>query len=249
MKIEDFIHEGDTRTRRTARDVVAADLRSAIIRGEIAPGTKLNPTDLAERLGVSQTPAREAIQLLASEGLVSNNDYRGARVSPLTVEEYEELLLMRIGLEGLAARLGAERITDDGLIEMQRLFKGMEQAAKAGDIDRFYDCDRRFHFIHYAATGRESLVRRIMRLRMTAERYMRRAYVTPKVSMRDTIKTHRALLDAVRRHDGPRCEEVLRADMLRTLETFADHLSYGDPAPDVDATTLNPADATGHAFD
>lgn len=214
-----------TRGRPTARDYVAAQVRQRIVRGELAPGERVNPNDLAERMGVSQTPAREAIQLLASEGLVRNDAFRGARVSELTVEEYEELYLMRIGLEGLAARLGAERIEDDGIAEMARLLEEMGEAAAAEDIDAFYARDRRFHLIHYSASGRESLVRRIMNLRVSSERYARVAYVMPRVSMKDTLQTHHQLLDAVRAHDGARCEQVLREDLLRTLETFTEQFA------------------------
>jgi DNA-binding GntR family transcriptional regulator len=221
VKVSDLLEDG-TPTRLTARDVVARELRRQIVHGEIQPGEKLNPADLAERFDVSQTPAREALQLLASEGMVRNDPYRGARVSELTVEEYEELFLMRTGLEGLAARLGAERVSDEDVARMEELLAEMDQAADNGDIDRFWDRDRRFHLTHYAATERESLVRRIMNLRISSERYVRQAYVMPNVSMKDTVETHRALLDAVRARDGERCEQVITADLRRTLETFAE---------------------------
>lgn len=229
MRIEDFIEDAP-RARLTSRDVVAGDLRNEIVHGTLAPGTKLNPAELAERFGVSQTPAREALQLLASEGLVRNDAYRGARVSALTFEEYEELLLMRIGLEGLAARVGAEQISDEGIADMQALFKEMEKAAAKNDVETFYDRDRRFHFTHYAATERESLVHRIMNLRISAERYVRQAYITPKVGLKATLENHRELLEAVARHDGERCEEVIRSDMLRTLEALAEHFASDDTA-------------------
>ena len=223
--VKEFADNHAMRGRPTARDYVAAQLRQEIVRGELAAGERLNPNELAERLGVSQTPAREAIQLLASEGLVRNDSFRGARVSELTVEEYEELYLMRIGLEGLAARLGAENIEDDAIAEMGRLLAEMGAAAEDEDIDRFYQHDRRFHLIHYSASGRESLVRRIMNLRVSSERYARVAYVMPRVSMKDTLATHHQLLEAVSMRDGARCEQVLKEDLLRTLETFKEHFS------------------------
>ncbi|MFI0480735.1 GntR family transcriptional regulator [Actinomadura sp. 9N215] len=209
------------RPRLTARDVVAEELRRGIVSGRLTPGTKLNPQEVAKLLGVSQTPAREAIQLLASEGLIQNDPFRGAQVSPLTVEEYEELYLMRTGIEGFAARLGAERISAEGVEQMATLLAEMESAAKADDIDGFYENDRRFHELHYRATGRESLVRRIMNLRIATERYARVAYRMPKVNMEDTLATHGSLLEAVRAGDGPRCEAVLQDDLRRTLEVFA----------------------------
>jgi len=216
----------DVRGRRpTSRDYVAAELRQAIVRGELGGGDKLNPADIAERYGVSQTPAREALQLLASEGLVRNDAFRGARVAELSAEEYEELYLMRIGLEDLAARLGAERISDEAIGEMTELLEQMASAAQEADIDRFYMLDRRFHLTHYSASGRQSLVDRIMHLRLSSERYARAAYALPRVSMKETLDTHRELLAAVRARDGDRCAAVLNDDLTRTLETFREQFS------------------------
>jgi DNA-binding GntR family transcriptional regulator len=216
----------DVRVRRpTSRDFVAGEIRQAIVRGELMGGDKLNPADIAERFGVSQTPAREALQLLASEGLVRNDAFRGARVAEMSADEYEELYLMRIGLEDLAARLGAERISDEGIDEMSDLLNQMASAAQEGDVDRFYMLDRRFHLIHYSASERQSLVDRIVHLRLSSERYARAAYVMPRVSMRETLKTHRELLAAVRARDAERCAAVLSDDLMRTLETFREQFS------------------------
>ncbi|PZG54445.1 GntR family transcriptional regulator [Spongiactinospora gelatinilytica] len=221
MSLPEFTPRESVRRRRlTARDVVAEELRRGIVSGRLPPGTKLTPQEVAERLGVSQTPAREAIQLLTSEGLIQNDAFRGAQVSPLTVEEYEELYLMRIGIEGFAARLGAERIAREGVEQMAELLTEMEHAARAADFDRFYEADHQFHRLHYRATNRESLVRRIMNLRVATERYARVAYRMPKVSMEDTLANHRSLLDAVRAGDGSTCEAVLKEDLSRTLDAF-----------------------------
>ena len=212
--------------RPTARDLVADELRRASDRGELQAGDKLSPGELAERFAVSQTPAREALQLLASEGLLSNDPFRGVRVAPLSAEEYEELYLMRVGLEGLAARLGSERIGDEDVAELERELDAMGAAAEDDDLDRFYEHDRRFHLIHYGASGRTGLVSRIMSLRTASERYARHAYAgLEHVSMVDTVVSHRAILDAVRARDGDAAERAIRADLDRTLETLAERLA------------------------
>jgi GntR family transcriptional regulator, rspAB operon transcriptional repressor len=218
------------RRRPTARDLVAGELRRRIVRGDLPAGERLSPNAVAEQHGVSPTPAREAIQLLASEGLVRIDAYRGAHVAELTVDEYEELYLVRVGIEALAARLGAERAGDDDVARMAAQLAEMERAAADGDVDRFADHDRRFHRAHYQASGRPSLVERIMRLRVSSERYARAAYAMPNVSMADTIATHRTLLETVRAHDGDACEATIRADLRRTLDTFAEQW-HADPLP------------------
>src|SRR5438309_2138869 len=101
--------------RQTTANLVADYLREQIVAGRLAPGQRLNVVQCANELGVSQTPAREALQLLAHEGLVVLHAYKEAAVASLSADEYEEIFIMRIGLEGLAAQLGAERISDDDI--------------------------------------------------------------------------------------------------------------------------------------
>jgi GntR family transcriptional regulator, rspAB operon transcriptional repressor len=207
--------------------MVADELRRAIVTGEFPSGYQVNPSEIAERYGTSPTPAREAIQLLATEGLLKSDAYRVARVSEMTAEEYEELYLMRRGLETLAARLGTERITEEGIAEMAVRLEAMSEAAREDDIDTFYVHDIEFHRTHYGAAGRPSLLRRIMTLRATSERYSRMAYSMPHVSMDATVETHRAMLDAVRAGDGEAAAADLDEDLNATLEAFAERFGAG----------------------
>jgi DNA-binding GntR family transcriptional regulator len=202
--------------------MVADELRRAIVTGVLPSGYQVNPSEIAAQYGTSPTPAREAIQLLATEGLVTSDAYRVARVSDMTAEEYEELYLMRRGLENLAARLGTERIDTEGVAEMASHLKAMVAAARAGDIDTFYIHDSHFHRAHYGAAGRPSLLSRIMTLRGSSERYTRMAYSMPHVSMNATVETHRAILEAVRAGDGPEAAARLEEDLKATLEAFAE---------------------------
>jgi DNA-binding GntR family transcriptional regulator len=202
--------------------MVADELRRAIVTGELPSGYQVNPSEIAVRYGTSPTPAREAIQLLATEGLVTSDAYRVARVSEMSAEEYEELYLMRRGLETLAARLGTQGISNEGVAEMASRLKAMSEAARAGDIDTFYVNDSHFHRAHYGAAGRPSLLARIMTLRGASERYTRMAYSMPHVSMNATVKTHRAILDAVRAGDGKAAAAALDEDLKATLEAFAE---------------------------
>ncbi|WP_051581682.1 GntR family transcriptional regulator [Pseudonocardia acaciae] len=210
--------------RQTARDVAAARVRALILDGTFAPGHKLNAADLAVELGVSQTPAREALQLLASEGLVKISAYRGAFVADLSAGEYEEIFLMRIGLEQLAAKLGAELIDDDGIMEARRFFKELESAASSGDTDRFVQADRAFHKVHYLASQRTSLWERIASLRAAAERYIRIGYNLPSVDMKDTVRRHRGLLLAIEERDGDLAKAIIGTDLTRTFNAVHQEL-------------------------
>ena len=217
MTQPDLLAGSEVPARETARDLVANHVRRAVVSGELAPGAKLYVADFARQLGVSHTPAREAFQLLAAEGLLQISPYRGARVAELSSDEYEEIFLMRVGLEGLAARLGAERIGVERVGAMARLLDEMELAAKHRDVESFLEADREFHRIHYTASGRENLWKRIIGLRLAAERYTRVAYGLPQGGLHDTIASHRDILAAVEQHDGSRAESIIKKDLKRTF--------------------------------
>ena len=197
---------------RTKQEIVASRLRDAILEEELAPGQWLRLRDLAEMLGTSTMPVREALQLLASEGLVVPSPHRGAQVAPLTAEELEELYMARLGLEGLAARLAALNVEEHELGRMRELLHAMEAAIESGDAAGFLKLDTEFHAIHHRACGRPRLVQRIDSLRKLCNRYLRRA----RLSLADTEATrrfHRDLLGAFERRDSALAEQIVRQDI------------------------------------
>jgi DNA-binding GntR family transcriptional regulator len=210
--------------RQTAREVVADFLRTQIVDGSLPPESKLNIGDIADQLGVSPTPAREAVQQLAVENLVQLDAFKGARVAELSADEYEEICAMRVGLEGLAARLGTTSIDDAGIKQMRSALKRMERAASADNVDAFVEADRAFHEAHYTASGRESLWRRIIGLRYAAERYTRLAYRVPGVGMEDTLRTHTALMDAVVARKPAQTQAMIEKDLRTTAATVTKEL-------------------------
>lgn len=214
-------HPAGAPKRQTARHLVADSVRRSIITGDLQPGQRLNVAEFAEEMGVSHTPAREAFQLLAAEGLLELLPYRGAHVAPLSSDEYQEIYLMRVGLEGLAARLGAQGIDDAGIKRMSELFADLERCNREGDVDGFLTADRAFHEVHYRASGRDRLWERVITLRLAAERYTRVAYGLPRGGLADTVKSHRELLRAVRQHDGAKAESIIKRDLKRTYESLA----------------------------
>jgi DNA-binding GntR family transcriptional regulator len=206
--------------RPTSRDLVANQLRQAILKEELAEGQKLSVPEIAEFHGVSHTPAREALQLLAGEGFVRINAYRGAYVAELSADDYQEIMMMRIPLEGLAAELGAERITDEGIRTMRQWLEELMAAASSNDLDQFIEVDREFHAAHYLASGRDSLWERIIGLRFTAERYTRRGYQLQGIMMGDTAERHAKLFAAVEARDAARAKGELTRDLQRTFKTL-----------------------------
>jgi DNA-binding GntR family transcriptional regulator len=211
-------------SRQTAREVVAGYLRSEILRGGLEPGERLAVAELAEDLQVSQTPVREALQQLAADGLVQSSAFRGAHVARLSADEFEEIFLMRVPLEGLAAELGAERIDAAGIKQMRNALTRMTEAARRSDIDDFLHADRDFHREHFLASRRESLWNRIINMRYTAERYSRLGFQLPGSGMAETVRSHREVLEAVKAHDGPRARRVLVDDLNASFGPVYDEL-------------------------
>lgn len=213
------ISNGPPGPRQTTASLVVTHLRNRIVTGDLKPGDTLNIAGISSELGVSQTPAREALHLLSNEGLVELNAFRKAQVAPLSADEYEEIFIMRVGLEGLAAELGAERISDEEIRLLRERLDELAAAARSGDVDLFIDVDRKFHRVHYLATRRERLWERIISLRTTAERYTRLGYGLPEVGLNETLERHRSLFEAVEQRDGARARDEIVTDLTRTYES------------------------------
>jgi DNA-binding GntR family transcriptional regulator len=130
---------------RPLRDVVTAELRRLILEGELTPGERLVEDRLAERLGVSRNPVREAIRVLAAEGFVEVAPRRGAAVARLTSEEAEELFDVRMALEGLTARLSARKVTPAAAARLRAVLDSARLAVDEGRLDQVADLNTAFH--------------------------------------------------------------------------------------------------------
>lgn len=202
-------------TRQTARDLVVEELRHQILSGRLAPGERLTAPAIAARFGVSQTPAREAIQLLQSEGLAVASPYKDTRVAELDADECEEIYVMRAALERLAAKLGTSRMDDSHVDMMCVHLEDMAEAVKERDIERYLRADRLFHGVHYGAADRPRLWDRIISLRHLCERYTRLSYQTLPYEMELAISSHGALIEHLRERDVERAADWVSSTLLR----------------------------------
>jgi DNA-binding GntR family transcriptional regulator len=216
----------------TMQDLVTSRLRDAILSEEFPPGHRLPPLRaLAELCATSTMPVREAVQALASEGLVLLSPQRGARVSPLSFDELEELYMARLGLEGLLARLGAKRSSDTTVHEMHRLTTQMEQAARQHDQASYLRFDREFHRVHYAAASRPRLFQRVELYQSYAARYIRRVRQNPE-DHRLTTEYHCGLLESCGERDGRKAERLVRDNLDHVVDYMRTHLDLLTADPD-----------------
>ncbi len=130
---------------RPLRERVLDVLREAILSGDLKPGQMLRETDLAESMGVSRAPLREALQILSTEGLVETMPYHGTTVRVLTKTDIEELYGLRSVLESFAIRRLIARKTPESVECLYQVFRDMLSAAERGDIKRVNEIDREFH--------------------------------------------------------------------------------------------------------
>src|SRR5699024_6703055 len=140
------------------RDVVFNTLRQAIITGEFAPGERLMEIALANRLGVSRTPIREAIRKLELEGLVVMIPRRGAEVARITEKDLRDVLEVRASLEELAIGLACERRTDEEIGELRRALEKFREVLREGDVTKIAESDVDFHDIIFSATQNARLI-------------------------------------------------------------------------------------------
>jgi DNA-binding GntR family transcriptional regulator len=191
-------------------------LRDLIVNGELPEGTPLVQRDLAHRIGVSQTPVRSGLSELARDGLVEVTDTGRTHVSRLTREDLEEIYAARFGLEGLAARVGAPVLTDDGYERMRKLMSGLENLARKRDVQLYLRARWDLHAICYQASGRTRLVAEVERLFWRAERY-NRLVLSTAARFKRSVRYYRAFLDACEVRDGEAAERVIHESMRQTV--------------------------------
>jgi DNA-binding GntR family transcriptional regulator len=193
-------------TAESAAARVARDLRERVSSGHLAPGTALSQSALAEEYGVSRIPVRDALQTLAAEGLV---DLRGstAVVTPLTIEDLQELYEMREAVEPVATRLAVPRVGLVGISRMTRLLAHMDdRGIGPGDWVR---ANAAFHAEVYSLAGRPRMIALVEQLRRLTDRYI--YFHLDVVGQSGHLQEeHRQILAAVEARDAPLAAELTR---------------------------------------
>lgn len=192
------------------RDVVFQTLRQAILYGELKPGERLMEIALANRLGVSRTPVREAIRMLELEGLVVMEPRKGAHVAQITEKDLNDVLEVRLGLEELVVQFASERITEEELQNLKAAEEEFEQSMQRNDLVALAAADVKFHEVIYQATHNQRLVQMINNIKEQMYRY--RMEYLKDVKVRETlVKEHRQLLQALEEHCLESAEDSIRA--------------------------------------
>lgn len=182
------------------RDVVFNTLRQAILTGELKPGERLMEIHLANKLGVSRTPIREAIRKLELEGLVTMIPRRGAEVAQITEKSMNDVLEIRRALDALCVELACERITEEDLGRLKQACKAFEAAVRTKDIKKVAQADVELHDIIVQATGNQRLVQLINNLSEQMYRY-RFEYIKDIGQHQRLIEEHRMIYESIVKKD------------------------------------------------
>jgi GntR family transcriptional regulator, rspAB operon transcriptional repressor len=229
----------DSAGRRDNVEQVYRRVREAILEGEIAPGAAMSQVVLADQLGVSRTPLREALRMLQSEGLVDAQANRRVTVTPVSATDLEELVVMRVALESEAIRLSVGRLSPEEIAALEGRLAEMAHFAEAKDYPRWQKPHAAFHRGLTAAAG-QRVNALLAQLSDHAERY-RRMHIARSPKAWQT-EGHREILDACKAGDRE-LSAALLADHL-SLTAF-DVLELLEPGYSADRLRQTVADVRG----
>ncbi len=198
------------------RDVVFNTLRDAILKGELKPGERLMEMHLANKLGVSRTPIREAIRMLEQEGLAVTIPRKGAQVAKMTEKDLQDVLEVRDALDSLAVACACERMTREQFVELKEAMKAFEDATKSDDVRKIVETDEAFHDVIYAAAANPKLEEIINSAREQMYRY-RYEYVKNPEVYTQLISEHKAIIDGFDRRDVEFLQKVMHAHLSNQI--------------------------------
>ena len=204
---------------RPLRELVCEHIREAIISGVFSPGERLMEIQMADEMGVSRTPVREAIRMLEKEGFVVMIPRRGTYVSNMSIKDINDVYEIRISLDTLAAGLAAERITDGELEELQCLLVKIGEAIESNNMAKIVEADIEFHDVLYKASRNE-------RLRNIINNLREQITVIRGVSMRypgrlkDTQEEHRRLVESIAARNVEKSQEAARIHLENAERTL-----------------------------
>src|SRR6202789_2769491 len=224
--------EGSVREDQSLHDEILARLRDHIVEGNIPDGGRVPERQLCEMLGISRTPLREALKVLAAEGLVELLPNRGARVRQLSEQDLAELFDIMGGLEGLAGRLACENISDAEIAEIERLHYEMYGFYLHRDMHGYFRVDQLIHQKIVEASRNAvllgtyaSFAGRIRRVRYSAN------FARQRERWGEAMRDHEAILAPLRRAAATELSDILFEHLRNKRTAAVEHLRAGDPLP------------------
>ncbi|MBO9307452.1 GntR family transcriptional regulator, partial [Thermomicrobium sp.] len=214
---------------RVLREEIKEYLIDAILRGQLRPGDRIIETRIAQDLGVSQTPVREALRDLELLGFVTSEPFRGTRVRAFTHEELVQIYPIRAAIEGVAARAAATRITTEQLLALEEQIDRMREASELGDEATAIEADIAFHRIIVEASGNRLLEQFWTSLVLATTTFL--TFSIHRRAIEGLAARHEPILEALRARDPDRAEAAMRRHIEEPGRWVYEALSREDPEP------------------
>ena len=208
----------DTIVRRSLHNELVERLNTLIVEGKLMPGTKVPERELCERFGVSRTPMREALKVLAAEGLISLEPNRGAWVTEVTTEELEEIFPVMGALEALAGELACARISDKEIVEIRRMHDRMVAHRRNERLPEYFKENQAIHQAILRAANNSVLASEYQALAVK----MRRARYLANMSVArwdKAVEEHEEIIAALEARDGLALAAILKNHLANKYET------------------------------
>ena len=215
------------------RDVVFNTLRQAILRGELKPGERLMEIQLANKLGVSRTPIREAIRKLELEGLVLMIPRKGAEVAEIREKGLRDVLEVRKALEELSVQLACDRITPEQISELEKAAAEFGRASKYEDVTEIAQADVKFHDVIYQASDNQRLMQLLNNLGEQMYRY-RVEYLKNAAVFGQLVEEHEKLILHIKNHEKEMAVKIVCEHIDNQVITVSDRIRTGRKNPEND---------------
>lgn len=206
------------------RDVVFITLREAILKGELEPGERLMEIALAQKLGVSRTPIREAIRKLELEGLVVMAPRKGAEVAEITLKDVKDVLEVRKNLEDLAVELACKKATEEDIEEMKRAHEEFIKTLSQKDLTVIAEADVKFHDVIYKTTDNKRLIQILNNLREQMYRY-RLEYIKDEKKRMIVTDEHLQIIEAIKNKDVDSAKEYIQEHINNQEKTIVEKIN------------------------
>ena len=205
---------------RTALAVeISNHLRQMIFEGALEPGEKVREKLLTEQFGVSRTPLREALKVLAAEGLLELIPNRGAVITRQSPDELDEVFGVLAVLEGLAGELAAKAASDEDLARVSDMTRQLRQSFDNADRPEYFRINQAIHKAILEAASNDTLARSHELLAYRAQRARYQANLTPE-RWRVAVEEHEAIAEALEARDADRCSALMRSHLLNKLASI-----------------------------
>lgn len=207
---------------------IADSIRTAIIKGKFRPGEKISEGELADSMGISRTPLREAFRKLENEGFIEIIPRKGAVVTGINSDEAFQLYEIKSTLEGLAARLATPHMTGKDIEKLEKISVELENLQAEDDIDGYYRTHCRFHEVFVKLSGNSRLIQMISNLNDHFKRFGAVSLTFPG-QFAEVARQHGEIIEAFRNRDEKSIEAKVRENVITGGVVLVRHLSGKGP--------------------